>query len=78
MKKINISCIDVISHICETMGESQNSPKCIAIKEHLENCNCCGNYFTNVETTIKFYKDYNVKISNDAHNRLLDKLGLNE
>ena len=78
MKKINVSCNEVISHICETMGESQNSPRCLAIKEHLEKCNCCSSYFTNVETTIKFYKDYNVDISDDAHNRLLDKLGLTE
>ncbi|MFA8343395.1 MAG: hypothetical protein ACEPO8_10555 [Rhodothermaceae bacterium] len=78
MKENNIPCKEVISHICETMGESQNSPRCLAIKEHLENCDCCSKYFTNVETTIKFYKDYNVKISDDAHNRLLDKLGLSE
>lgn len=78
MKKINISCKEVVSHICETMGESQDSPRCIAIKEHLENCDCCSNYFTSVENTIKFYKDYNVKLSEDGHQRLLDKLGLSE
>lgn len=78
MKENSIPCTEVISHICETMGEDQNSPRCVAIKEHLEGCNCCSSYFTNVETTIKFYKDYNVELSDDAHNRLLDKLGLKE
>lgn len=72
------SCKEVMSHICDNLGEELNSPKCIEIKAHLEKCDNCQHYFHNVETTIQFYKEYNVNISDDAHNRLLEFLGLKE
>jgi predicted anti-sigma-YlaC factor YlaD len=74
----NITCKEVMSHICDNLGEQLNSPRCILIKEHLESCEHCQSYFNNVETTIEFYKKYNVTLPDDAHNRLLLLLGLNE
>ncbi len=73
-----ITCKEVMSHICDNLGEQLNSPRCISIKEHLENCDHCQNYFRNVENTIEFYKKYTVTLPEDAHNRLLSMLGLNE
>lgn len=78
MNKIKLNCKDVMNHICENLGEELNSPRCTEIKAHLENCNGCQEYFKSVDTTIKFYKNYNVKISSDAHNRLMNFLDLNE
>ena len=78
MNKIKINCKDVMNHICENLGEELNSPRCTEIKTHLDNCNGCREYFKSVDTTIQFYKNYNVKISPDAHNRLMDFLDLNE
>ena len=72
------TCKEVMSHICDNLGEELDSPKCIEIKSHLENCENCRNYFHSVETTIQFYKKYDVKISEEAHNRLIDFLGLKE
>jgi len=72
------SCKDVMSHICDNLGEELNSPKCIEIKAHLEKCENCQHYFNSVETTIQFYKKYNVQLSEDAHKRLIDFLGLKE
>jgi len=72
------SCKDVMEHICDNLGEELNSPKCIEIKSHLEKCDNCQHYFNSVETTIQFYKKYNVELSNDAHNRLIEFLGLKE
>lgn len=72
------TCKDVMAHICDNLGEELNSPKCIEIKAHLEKCDNCQHYFNSVETTIQFYKKYNVELSDDAHNRLLDFLGLKE
>jgi hypothetical protein len=72
------SCKDVMSHICDNLGEEMNSQKCINIKAHLESCTNCQHYFKSVETTIEFYKKYNVNISDDAHNRLISILGLTE
>jgi len=75
-KKLN--CKDVMAHICDNLGEELNSPKCVEIKNHIENCDNCKNYFNSVETTIQFYKKYNVSVSEDAHNRLVEALGLKE
>ena len=76
--KNNITCKEVMSHICDNLGEQLNSPRCISIKEHLESCEHCQSYFKNVEMMIEFYKKYNVTLPVDAHNRLLLLLGLKE
>ncbi|MFZ1292124.1 MAG: zf-HC2 domain-containing protein [Melioribacteraceae bacterium] len=78
MKNINVSCKEVMSHICDSLGEDLNSPKCINIKDHLENCPSCQKYFDSVESTISFYKKYNVELDTEGHNRLLSVLGLKE
>ncbi len=78
MKIEKVDCKAVMNHICDNLGEDLNSPRCRAIKEHLENCENCQKYFSSVDNTIKFYKLYNVEISPDAHKRLLDKLGLSD
>ena len=72
------TCKEVMSHICDNLGEELNSPKCIEIKAHLETCDNCQHYFHSVETTIQFYKKYDVNISDEAHNRLIEFLGLKE
>jgi predicted anti-sigma-YlaC factor YlaD len=78
MSKKKLDCKDVMNHICENLGEELDSPKCAEIKAHLEECDGCLEYFKSVDTTIKFYKNYNVKISRDAHNRLMDFLDLSD
>ncbi len=76
MSKEKVSCREVMHHICDNLGEDLDSPKCQAIKEHLDNCENCQKYFDSVEKTIKFYKTYNVELKEDAHKRLLNYLGL--
>lgn len=78
MKNNNVSCKEVMSHICDNLGEELNSPKCLEIKAHLEDCDSCQKYFRNVETTIEFYKKYNVSLPEESHNKLLSFLGLKE
>ncbi len=78
MSEKNPNCKDVMSHICENLGEELQSEKCLAIKAHLDNCNQCQNYFNSVETTIEFYKKYNVNLTEEGHNRLIEFLGLKE
>jgi hypothetical protein len=78
MKNNDVSCKDVMSHICDSLGEELNSPKCQAIRSHMESCDGCQKYFNSVETTIDFYKNYNVEVTDDTHNRLLDFLDLKE
>ena len=78
MHEHKATCKEVMSHICDSLGEDINSPKCIEIKQHLDDCNNCKKYFNSVENTIEFYKLYNVEISSDAHKRLLDCLDLSD
>lgn len=76
--KDDISCKNVMDHICENLGEALNSPRCALIKQHLENCESCKKYFHSIESTIGFYKEYNVTISEEAHKKLFSLLGLKE
>ncbi|HVO73836.1 MAG TPA: hypothetical protein VMT35_07420 [Ignavibacteriaceae bacterium] len=78
MKKKDVSCKDVMHHICENLAEDMNSEKCKNIKEHLEKCKDCQEYLKSVEMTIDCYKKYNVDLSKEAHNRLMNFLGLDE
>ncbi|MCF8241939.1 MAG: hypothetical protein K9J16_11175 [Melioribacteraceae bacterium] len=78
MKETKPTCKDVMSHICDNLGEDLNSPKCVAIKEHLDHCDNCKSYFHSVESTIKFYKMYNVEVDDKTHDNLLDFLGLKD
>ncbi len=78
MKKENVSCKDVMSHICDSLGEDLNSPTCINIKVHLEKCPNCQKYFDSVDSTIQFYKEYNVELDNEGHDKLLSVLGLKD
>lgn len=78
MIKKNPTCKVVMNHICESLGADLNSKKCIAIKEHLDNCSSCRKYFDSVEKTISFYKKYNINFPEEAHKRLISILGLEE
>lgn len=76
--KSNVTCKDVMKHVCESLGEDLNSEHCRNIKTHLDECPGCQNYFKTVEKTIDFYKEYNINITDEAHNRLMSKLGLTD
>ncbi len=71
-----VECKQVMIHICDNLGEDLDSPKCVEIKEHLDDCDNCKSYFKSIESTISFYRKYNVRVSDDAHNRLINFLGL--
>lgn len=73
----DVTCKDVMSHICESLGEQLQSERCKAIKAHLNNCHSCQHYFMSVEQVIDFYRKYEIDMPNDAHNRLMNLLNLN-
>lgn len=78
MKQNQVTCKDVMHHVCESLGEDLNSPRCAAIKAHLDECQGCQNYFKSVEATIDFYRKYNVEPTKDTHDRLMSFLGLKD
>jgi predicted anti-sigma-YlaC factor YlaD len=71
-----VTCKTVMDHICENLGEDLDSEKCRAIKNHLDECADCKNYFSSIEQTINFYKKYNINLPHEARERLLNVLGL--
>lgn len=75
-KKIN--CVDVMKHVCENLDQDLDAEKCKEIREHLESCTHCQNYFKSVEITIDCYRKYNVELPTDAHKRLVKFLGLED
>jgi predicted anti-sigma-YlaC factor YlaD len=78
MEKEKISCKEVMKHVCESLGEDLNDEKCIEIKNHLDTCKPCRDYFKSVEITIECYRKYNVQVPEEAHDRLMKMLGLEE
>ena len=76
MKNNKVDCKEVMRHIYASLGEDLNSPKGTDIKLHLENCNSCQKYFDSVDSTITFYKKYNVELDDEGHQRLISVLGL--
>jgi len=78
MNKNKVDCREVMSQICDSLGEDLNSPRCDNIKLHLTNCPNCKKYFDSVDSTITFYKKYNVELDNEGHQRLLSVLGLDD
>ncbi len=78
MSKDKVNCKEVMNHICESLGEDLNSDRCVEIKKHLKECFGCQSYFKTVEITIDFYRKYNVKMPEDAHDRLMKFLDLDD
>lgn len=78
MKNQESNCKDVMQHICESLGEELNSERCVAIKQHLDDCPNCQNYFKTVELTIDFYKKYEADLPKGAHDRLMSYLNLED
>ncbi len=72
----NVTCPEVMNHICDRLGEDLQSERCKAIRLHLEGCNSCQNYFQSVECTIEFYRNYSIELPKDTRERLINILGL--
>lgn len=74
--KETVTCKEVMRYVCECMAQDTSTERCIALKEHLENCENCQKYFKSVELTIDCYRKYNVKVPEDVHKKLMDFLDL--
>jgi predicted anti-sigma-YlaC factor YlaD len=53
-----MKCKDAYRRICEDVGLNLNSPKCRAIKKHLESCPDCSAYYDSVRKTVFLYQEY--------------------
>jgi len=78
MSTETISCKDVMSHICDNLGEDNGSDRCRQVMEHLRNCEKCRNYFSSIEQTIDYYKTYCEQVTPECHQRLMEYLSLED
>jgi predicted anti-sigma-YlaC factor YlaD len=78
MKTAEVTCKEVMKHVCESLGENLEDKKCRDVKKHLESCPQCREYFKSVEITIECYRKYNVEVPEEAHSRLMKFLDLEE
>lgn len=71
-----VTCSEVMSKICDSLNEDLHSDRCKAIRQHMETCQVCSDYKKSVETVIHLYKEYNVEMPDEAHDRLMKILNL--
>jgi len=76
--KEEISCKEVMRYVCECLAQDTSSKRCLGLKEHLENCENCREYFKSVELTIDCYKNYNVELPANVHTKLMNFLKLSD
>lgn len=50
------TCKKTYRYICENLDANLNSPTCIEIKKHLDNCPNCNVYLNTLKKTILLYK----------------------
>ncbi len=72
----NISCKEVMDFICENFDCNKDQHFYKEISNHLKACNDCSTYLKSIKSTVEFYKQYNAELPKEAHDRLLDILGL--
>ncbi len=54
---MKIYCKKIYRHICENLDSNLNSPTCIQIKKHLDNCPNCTAYLHTLKKTVLLYKN---------------------
>ncbi len=75
ISKNNLTCKEVMNQVCEHLGELPDSPVCIAIQQHLEQCENCHNFYDSLEITVKLYRKYSPDLPEGSHQRLMKFLG---
>ena len=78
MKTKQSSCEEIAKYICNEMDEHINSPKCRAIKKHLETCPNCTAYLDSLKKTVRLYREYpSPKLLGKRRRKLIATLKLN-
>jgi len=67
------SCKKVYQHICESLDEDLGTPRCRAIKLHVDSCPNCKAYMASLKKTIRLYRSMPfTRTPRAAHTRLLE------
>ena len=75
MKQRKKECKAIVRQICDRLGEDLSSPRCAAIRNHVDHCEGCLTYLKGLETVIKLYRAYPIpplspKVRRDVRKRL--------
>ena len=77
-----MKCKNIYHHICENLDADINSPKCKAIKKHLDECPDCSAYLDSLKKTIVLYRrETGPTVALSVHNRLwknIDSVWMND
>ena len=66
------TCKKVYQHVCESLDEDLDTPRCRAIKRHIESCPNCRTYMASLKRTIRLYRSMPVaRTPRVAHTRLV-------
>jgi len=74
-----MNCEELLSRICDELGEDIDSKVCLEIKAHLEKCADCREQVDSVRSTINLFrciKDETVPLS--VHERLIKMLNVED
>jgi hypothetical protein len=67
-----LRCNEVAKYVCENLDEQLNSPKCRAIKKHLQTCPKCTQQLDSLKRTVFLYRNCPTPgISEQSHKRLM-------
>jgi hypothetical protein len=70
-----MKCKGVYKYICENLDANVNSPKCRAIKKHLDACPDCAAYLDSLKKTILLFKrEPGPSVPLSVHRRLFKKI----
>ncbi|MBI4536187.1 MAG: zf-HC2 domain-containing protein [Ignavibacteriae bacterium] len=72
-----MNCKKVYLHICESLDEDLNSPRCREIRNHLDDCPNCRAYLDSIKKTITLYRmEPAPHVPASVHNRLIKTIDL--
>jgi predicted anti-sigma-YlaC factor YlaD len=75
MNNKTVSCKKMYTHICDNLDQDIDSPKCRAIKRHLDDCPNCLVYLDSLKKTIILYREYpNPKMPKSIRRQIFSKL----
>ncbi|MGA7161641.1 MAG: zf-HC2 domain-containing protein [Bacteroidota bacterium] len=72
-----VHCNEATKYICENLDERLDSPKCRAIKKHLQTCATCSNDLANLKKIIALYRGApSPRLSNAVEKKIFTALKL--
>lgn len=62
----------IMSELCNYLGEDLDSPMCLELKEHVDNCEICQEYLRSMKSTVMILKK--LQVEKDAPEDLVRKI----